>query len=118
MGAMGWTNTTLELKSAFSFMLSMKKSTKAVSYTHLQLLAVFHDLRYELYVDPDARKMNKTVASIMQYISTHYAENMPLEQIAEEVELSPNYICSLFKKETGINLYQYIICLLYTSRCV
>lgn len=29
MGAMGWTNTTLELKSAFSFMLSMKKSTKA-----------------------------------------------------------------------------------------
>ena len=74
-----------------------------------QLLAVFHDLRYELYVDPDARKMNKTVASIMQYISTHYAKNMPLEQIAEEVELSPNYICSLFKKETGINLYQYIM---------
>lgn len=35
----------------------------------------------------------------MQYISTHYAENMPLEQIAEEVELSPNYICSLFKKK-------------------
>lgn len=74
-----------------------------------QLLEIFHDLHYELYVDPDTRKMNKTVASIMQYISTHYAENMPLEQIAEEVELSPNYICSLFKKETGINLYQYIM---------
>ena len=74
-----------------------------------QLLEIFHDLHYELYVDPDTRKMNKTVASIMQYISTHYVENMPLEQIAEEVELSPNYICSLFKKETGINLYQYIM---------
>lgn len=74
-----------------------------------QLLDTFHELRYELYENPDAQKMNKTVASIMQYISAHYGQNMPLEQIAGAVELSPNYICSLFKKETGVNLYQYIM---------
>lgn len=74
-----------------------------------QLLAIFHELRYQLYENPDAQKLNKTVASIIHYISVHYAQNMPLEQIAGAVELSPNYICSLFKKETGINLYQYIM---------
>ena len=38
MGAMGWTNTTLELKSAFSFMLSMKKvykGTHKVAFSEL-----------------------------------------------------------------------------------
>ncbi len=67
-----------------------------------QLLEIFHDLHYELYVDPDTRKMNKTVASIMQYISTHYAENMPLEQIAEEVELVPIISAVFSKKKQGL----------------
>lgn len=34
---------------------------------------------------------------------------MPLEEIADAVGLSPNYICSLFKKEMGVNLFNYIM---------
>lgn len=74
-----------------------------------ELLEIYRSLKYQLYENPNARNMSRTVLSIIQYVSKNYSQNMPLEQIAEFVELSPNYICSLFKKEMGINLFQYIM---------
>ena len=74
-----------------------------------QLIKVYLDLRYQLYENPQGQKMNKTVSSIISYISKNYGRNMPLEEIADAVGLSPNYICSLFKKEMGVNLFNYIM---------
>ena len=53
--------------------------------------------------------MSKTAAGIVAFISKNYKQNLSLKQIAEAVELSPNYICELFKKEMGINLSSYIL---------
>ncbi len=74
-----------------------------------QLIKLYLDLRYQLYENPQGQKMNKTVSSIINYISKNYERNMPLEEIADAVGLSPNYICSLFKKEMGVNLFHYIM---------
>lgn len=74
-----------------------------------QIVAVYQDLRYQLYENPQGQKMNKTVSSIINYISKNYGKNMPLEEIADAVGLSANYICSLFKKEMGVNLFSYIM---------
>jgi len=41
-------------------------------------------------------------------IETRYMENLTLHGIAEEVELSANYLCSLFKKSTGKTVKEYI----------
>jgi AraC-like DNA-binding protein len=37
----------------------------------------------------------------MEYIQTHYSENVKLEQIAQASSLSPNWLATQFKKETG-----------------
>ncbi|NDL66573.1 response regulator transcription factor [Anaerotalea alkaliphila] len=42
------------------------------------------------------------------YIRSHYKENISLEDVAQEVNLSKHYLCSAFKKETGDNMSLYI----------
>ncbi|MBS5521814.1 MAG: response regulator [Clostridiales bacterium] len=54
-------------------------------------------------------KLSKTITDIISYISSHYAQAMTLDAIADYVEMSPNYICGLFKREMGTNLMAYIM---------
>lgn len=38
---------------------------------------------------------------ILTYIQVHFRKDLSLDHISEMMNLHPNYICSLFKKETG-----------------
>ena len=48
------------------------------------------------------------VEEVCRLIDGHYGENIGLEWLAERVELSANYLSSLFKSETGQGLTQYL----------
>ncbi|WP_181347240.1 helix-turn-helix domain-containing protein [Thalassobacillus sp. CUG 92003] len=48
------------------------------------------------------------VARTIQYVSKHLSESISLDDIAGEFKVHPNYLSSLFKKETGDTLSQYI----------
>lgn len=50
----------------------------------------------------------KAVRTATDYIRRHLAEEMSLESIAEMVDLSPNYFSHVFKKTTGVSLWDYI----------
>lgn len=52
---------------------------------------------------------NHIVIQAIQYISAHYMENISLADIANEVYISRNYLCSVFKKEMGETLMEYLI---------
>lgn len=56
---------------------------------------------------------NKTyvVQQIMKYMEAHYREKISLDQIAENMYLSPFYISKLFKSETGDTPINYLISL-------
>lgn len=56
---------------------------------------------------------NKTyvVQQIMKYMENHYREKISLDQIAENMYLSPFYISKLFKSETGDTPVNYLISL-------
>ena len=43
-----------------------------------------------------------------KYIERHYSEKLTLEQVAEQVHVSPVYFSSAFKKKFGINFTDYI----------
>ena len=45
---------------------------------------------------------------IKQYICKNYASPLTLDEIAAHFYMSPNYLCSIFKKETGSNLTKFI----------
>jgi two-component system response regulator YesN len=56
----------------------------------------------------DYDQMSRNVKKIIRHIETHYKETISLDQIAEHVYLHPNYISSLFRKETGLTLIHYL----------
>lgn len=45
---------------------------------------------------------------IKAYIAEHYSSDLSLQLIADSFYISPNYLCKLFKQETGITIQKYI----------
>jgi two-component system, response regulator YesN len=56
----------------------------------------------------DFGQMSKNIRKIIKYIEENYAKDISLDQLAEYVFLHPNYISSLFKKETGLTFIHYL----------
>ncbi len=52
---------------------------------------------------PDNEKASLRYQTIMDYINRHYSENICLSDLAEELDLTPQYLSRFFKKELGIN---------------
>ena len=48
------------------------------------------------------------IAKIIMYIDFHFKENLSLQMIASSFSLNKNYLSTLFKKEVGIGLTNYI----------
>jgi len=53
-------------------------------------------------------KQSDVVFKTTNFIKKHYAEKLPLDSLAKEVFLSKSYLSSIFKKETGLSLTEYI----------
>lgn len=53
-------------------------------------------------------KNQKVVHRIQQYIDNHYMENVTIQRLAEEVYLSPTYMCQIFKQETGDTIIEFL----------
>ena len=45
---------------------------------------------------------------IQKYIQEHYQAQISLQKLSEMVGYSPNYISTIFKKECGINVRDYV----------
>ena len=56
----------------------------------------------------DTTEFSKTVIHIMVYIESNYMHHIYLNDIAEYVEYNRNYMCYIFKKETGITVVDYL----------
>lgn len=61
---------------------------------------------YEIKCDINGKSIK--VKKAIQYIIDNYADDIQIEVIADFVNLSPNYLSNVFKKEMGITLNQYI----------
>lgn len=46
--------------------------------------------------------------SAKAYIHSHYSENISIDDIADNVFLNSNYLCTVFKRDTGMTLIAYI----------
>lgn len=77
---------------------SVMDMMRMVSYLLEQLY------QYEKEVGKDKLPIER----IKQFIKEHYMENIGRTQIADELCLAPEYVSKLFKKESGMNLSDYI----------
>ena len=70
------------------------------------LLALNRELSREQSLDG----LSRNVKDACLYILSHYNDTeMSVNQIARAIAVSPNYLCAIFKKETGITIKQYIL---------
>ncbi|WP_181397644.1 helix-turn-helix domain-containing protein [Gracilibacillus dipsosauri] len=53
--------------------------------------------------------LTKSTKMIVNYIQNHLSESITLKQLAEHCDRHPNYISSLFKREKGMTIQQFII---------
>ena len=51
---------------------------------------------------------NPVVREILDYIHTNYTTKLTLQKLANRVHLHPNYLCALFKKDTGQSVFDHI----------
>ncbi|WEG11740.1 response regulator [Pullulanibacillus sp. KACC 23026] len=69
---------------------------------------VVHEVENEGIFKNENANMSKNIKKIIGHIDKNYNKDLSLDEIAEHVYLHPNYISSLFKKETGLTFIQYI----------
>lgn len=53
--------------------------------------------------------VGRAAKQIQDYLKEHYAEEANLEKIAEKIGLTSAYISTIFKKETGMTITNYLI---------
>lgn len=85
----------------------------------MKLPALIESMQYKLTRMVHERKATREKAeqgnetpiirSCKQYVSRHLHEKLTVQQIAEALSIHPNYLTSLFSKEEGVSLYQYIL---------
>ncbi len=51
---------------------------------------------------------NYAINHVIQYIEKHYSDDLGLDQLAEQVYLSPKYLSTVFAQTTGTTLNKYI----------
>ncbi len=51
----------------------------------------------------------KLVEDIKAYIEQHYAKKLSLQEVADYVAISKNYMCGIFKQETSMTIGNYIV---------
>ncbi|WBW97773.1 AraC family transcriptional regulator [Oceanirhabdus sp. W0125-5] len=54
-------------------------------------------------------KVKPSIQKSIKYIHEHLTKEVPLEQVAQNVNLSPKYLSFLFKKEMGITFQNYLL---------
>lgn len=56
----------------------------------------------------DISNYNSKIKKIIHYIENHFDEHFRLEQLASLFELNLNYMCAIFKKQTGHTIIEYL----------
>jgi two-component system response regulator YesN len=88
------------------------------AHTEVQGLATYVQLRswatktiHQVFawIEQFRIKYGDAVQKACDYISSHYQEEIQLQQIAGHVHLSRTYFSELFKKETGMNFNEYLM---------
>ena len=71
------------------------------------LLDLFPCIQKLSEVQPVA-PVNDTIQMVIEYLETHYQESISLDTLADEVHLTKEYLCVLFRKEMQHTILQHL----------
>ncbi len=94
-----------------------KNPTKDISGYAGYFNLLMSGLLSRLTLRPIIKSENATMHSIMSFCSTHFAEDISLEYLADSLHLSRCYISRLFSRSLNIGFSEYINMLRVTAAC-
>lgn len=65
-------------------------------------------ISYEKAARQKRQDENRPVRAVKQFVAAHYAESLTLEQASDIAGLSPAYLSTVFKKDTGMTFLEYL----------
>lgn len=96
-----------EAKKLPTSQLNEKQDSKITYYNAgPQLDSLLKDI-FQLILENQSASSNE-INMILNYIEMHYQEGISLEEVAEFIHLSPNYVSRLFKKEVQTTFVNYV----------
>ena len=75
----------------------------------LDIISVYLSLCNEANNPMANTPMYRPVCEIHEYINEHFAEDCSLKKLAHIVNLSPNYLHTIFKECVGLTPYEYVL---------
>lgn len=79
------------------------------SYTMQLLIFAFRNRdAWRKEAEDSLKRANKRIFEILNYINTHYAENLSLESVAQKFFISKFYLSHAFKEVTGFTFVEYL----------
>ena len=85
-----------------------ERSARSISHNKQErVVSIFFYLYYQL-LDHTLDRENSHIRAVKSYLRDKLCEPITLDDIAAEVHLVPQYICSLFKKETSMTITEYL----------
>ena len=89
---------------------SVQAAQNADTISELYLLVMDAVATRDRVMKTDTLKAKKKAVKLaIDYVTRNFYRNIGLREIAESVSLAPNYLSHLFKRETGINLTQFVL---------
>jgi AraC-like DNA-binding protein len=102
----------LRAATKYLFYLSNDPEVKAPEIVHQTIeheLSVINMLVADKMKRVEQKEYSKLIASVLEYIDTHFSESLTLDSIAKSFFVSSYYLAHKFKRETGYTIKQYIL---------
>lgn len=95
-------------KKIFVTLKSEDNSGKYIASSILyEILVEFYTMLNEIH-ENETSEGNSIINSIKLYIDEHYNQNITLEELSEIANITPQYLCKLFKRYLNLRPFQYI----------
>jgi len=97
--------TAYTLSDLYIQQVDLTQDPEEINLLHRKMV---YDFLNRMKAAKKAGRFSHHIRRVMDYISDHTCEAIRVEDIAADLKLNKSYLCSLFKKETGITIVTYI----------
>lgn len=80
------------------------KTTEEIIILHQEVVFDFTERMQKIHKNVG---LSKNVLKTSEYIYNHLNTKISLDEISSHLKINKSYLCELFKKETGITIFQY-----------
>lgn len=80
----------------------------SVVYEFLYILYKYHSKKIPLKAKEKENRNFERIEETIQYVKTNYQREISLDEVAGLLNVSPEYFCRLFKKNTGQTFLEYL----------